>query len=385
VLDPSSQTIQGINVTTSTSGGATTSTAETQYNISYSYTNGAGATVNVNDVSVWQATCQYDTYSPNTFIDSLGLTIGGTTYSNSHPYYGPYLENSGFSFNVNGSGVVSSSGTTTVTTQSLPCEAPYDFVSGENFNGPVYTNDQLHVCGSPTFNGSPVSLTSGAPSDVPYLYQVPGSVLVTAANSGTNGPYPTSLIGDYVPEGYTVDSVNCGGSGANPNIAHGVSLNGTQSLPSLNSALAQYGTSSPPSGTTGTGCSYVGPTMIQLVTTGTTTTMNVWSPLSTTRPSRRRAARAGPRSRPRIRSSPASPCRVTAWSTCRTTRFRRIPAGRPSRQVFRATAQPRASIPISTRAPRRARSATKVTSTSKESCTASSPLRPAPTSWSRGT
>ncbi len=281
VLDPSSQTIQGINVTTSTSGGATTSTAETQYNISYSYTNGSGTTVNVNDVSVWQATCQYDTYSQNTFIDSLGLTIGGTTYSNSHPYYGPYLQNSGFSFNVNGSGVVSSSGTTTVTTQSLPCEAPYDFVSGENFNGPVYTNDQLHVCGSPTFNGSPVSLTSGAPSDVPYLYQVPGSVLVTAANSGANGPYPTSLIGDYVPEGYTVDSVNCGGSGANPNIAHGVSLNGSQSLPSLNSALAQYGTSSPPTGTTGTGCTYVGPTMIQLVTTGTSTTMNVWSPLST--------------------------------------------------------------------------------------------------------
>ena len=94
-----------------------------------------------------------------------------------------------------------------------------------------------------------MSLTSGAPSDVPYLYNVPGSVLVTAANSGTNGPYPTSLIGDYVPAGYTVDNVNCGGIGRHPSLAHGVALNGPQSLPSLNTALAQYGTDSPPTGT----------------------------------------------------------------------------------------------------------------------------------------
>ena len=60
-----------------------------------------------------------------------------------------------------------------MTVPQLPCEVPYDFVYGETFNGPVYTNDQLHVCGSPVFNGSPVSLTSGAPSDVPYLYERP--------------------------------------------------------------------------------------------------------------------------------------------------------------------------------------------------------------------
>jgi Tfp pilus assembly protein PilX len=287
VLDPNSATIQGINVSSApVAGGGATTTPETQFDVSYSYT-GAGGTVNVpqpgsSPPSLWQAMCQYATYSPNNFVDSLGLRISGTTYSYAHPYYGPYLENSGFTFDTNGSGQVVgiTGGTTKITVPSLPCESPYDFVSGETFNGPVYTNDQLHVCGSPTFNGSPVSLTSGAPSSVPYLYNVPGSVLVTAANEVPNGPYPVALKGDYVPGGYTVDNVNCGGSGDTPNLAHGLALDGTQSLPSLNTALQQYATSNPPSGTVGTGCTYVGPTMIELVYSGGTTTMTVWSPLS---------------------------------------------------------------------------------------------------------
>ena len=277
VLDPNSQTIQGNDVTTSIAGGATTSTPETSYNIS-SYSNSANTTVTVTPpVSIWQLTCKYDTYSVNTFIDSLGLTIGGTTYSSVHPYYGPYLENSGFSFTIPGTQ------TTTVTVPALPCESPYDFVNGETFNGPVYTNDQLHVCGSPNFNGAPVSFTSGAPSDAPYVYDVPGSVLDTAANSGNSGPYPSSLVGmnAYFPAGYTVDSVNCGGTGDTPVLAHGLALNGSQSLPSLNTALQQYGTISPPAGAIGTGCTYVGPTMIEFVTSGASTTMDVWSPLST--------------------------------------------------------------------------------------------------------
>jgi hypothetical protein len=283
VLDPSSQTIQGLDVSSApVTGGTATSTPEADYDISYSYVNGAGATIPVSNVSVWQAVCQYDTYVPNNFVDSLGLKIGNTTYSYTYPYYGPYLQNSGFSFNTNNNGVVvgETGGSTTVTVPQLPCEAPYDFVSGENFNGPAYTNDQLHVCGSPNFTGAPVSLTSGAPSDVPYLYNVPGSVLVTSSNSGANGPYPASMIGEYAPAGYTVDSVNCNGTGDTPTLAHGVALNGSQSLPSLNSALAQDGTISPPSGVSGTGCTYVGPTMIELVYSGGTTTMDVWSPLS---------------------------------------------------------------------------------------------------------
>jgi len=290
VLDPNSLTIQGIDVSLETPPGTlpATSNPETQSFISYTYTTGSTSTTTPSE-SVWQAVCQYDTYSENTFVDTLGLTINGTKYSPSYPYYGPYQENSSFNFEINSGGaVVTSGGATEITVPAMPCEYPYDFVSGETFTGPVYTNDQLHVCGSPAFDGSPVSLTSGAPSDVPYLpvsptpRNLPGSVKVTAANSGTNGPYPSSLIGDYVPAGYTVDTVNCNGTGDTPTLSHGVALNGNQSLPSLNTALAEYGTTNPPGGAAavGTGCTYTGPTMIELVTSGTTTTMDVWSPLS---------------------------------------------------------------------------------------------------------
>ncbi len=306
VLDPSSLTIQGIEISLqplNASGqpvGNATTKPETGYSITYTPTSGGQAV----SESVWQAVCQYETYSPNTFIDSLGLRIGGTTYSASYPYYGPYQDSSSFSFDTSGSSntvVTSGSNATQVTVPesgtSYPCEVPYDFVSGETFNGPVYSTDQLHVCGSPDFTGSPMSLTSGAPSTIPYLPLLPsprdpnGSVLVTTQNSGANGPYSVSLKGDYVPAGYTVDNVNCGGSGDTPNLTHDVSnaagetlaqLDGTQTLPSLNTALAQYGTANPPAGTTGTGCEYSGPTMIELVTSGGgPTTMDVWSPLST--------------------------------------------------------------------------------------------------------
>lgn len=284
VLDPNSDTIQTTDVETNTSGKVQVNVPETSYDITYTYTNAGGASVTADNVSAWQALCEYDTYSENTFIDSLPSSeqsgISGEPYSSTKPYYGPYQQSNSFTFDVNGSGVVTAGGETVVTVPSLPCGPPYDFVSGESFSGPVYTNDQLHVCGSPTFSGSPVSLTSGAPSNVAYLWDVPGSVQVTASNSGTNGPYPTSLIGDYVPAGYTVDTVNCD-STDDPTLSHGVALNGTQTLPALNTNLPQYGTASPPSGS-GYGCTYLGPTMIELVTSSTgTTTMDVWSPLST--------------------------------------------------------------------------------------------------------
>ena len=259
VLDPDSQTIQGYTVTTTSNA---VPQSETTYDVTYSYVNGAGATVTVKNVSVWQAVCQYDTYSPNNFIDALQLTIGGTQYTNSHPYYGP-LQTSNYqlSFQTNAQNVVvTSGGTNTVTLQSMPCAAPYDFVDGEVFDGPVYSNDQIHVCGSPTFNGAPVSLLSGAP-DEPYAWNVPGSV---------------NIGGNYYPQGYTTDG-NCN---PNPTLAHGVEIAQNQSLPSLNTQLGLYGTATPPTGTLA-GCTYTGPTMIELVTTSSgTTKMDVWSPLS---------------------------------------------------------------------------------------------------------
>jgi hypothetical protein len=271
VLDPNSLTIQGITVSSS-NGPAQ---AETTDNISYSYVNSAGTTVNVPPESIWQAICQYDTYQPNTFIDSLDdISAGGGNgyYRTAWPLYGPYQVSNGFTFQTNGQGVVvSSGGTTTYTVPAMPCDTPYDFVTGEAFDGPVYSNDQIHVCGSPTFNGAPVSLLSGAPDD-PYVYDVPGSVQVGS---------------QHYPEGYTTDQVNCGNGTASPMLAHGVVIGQNQSLPSLNTQLAQYGTpgisggvSSPPAGTA-FGCTYTGPTMIELVTVSNGTTyMDVWSPLS---------------------------------------------------------------------------------------------------------
>lgn len=272
VLDPNSQTIQGDNVGITVGGAAEPSEPETSPIVS-NYLNSSNATVNVSPAeSPWQLACLYDTYQVNTFVDSLGLSIDGTTYDASHPYYGPFLENSNFSFTM-------PSPTTVVTMPKLPCESPYDFVTGETFNGPVYTNDQLHVCGSPDFAGTPHALTSGAPSDIPYAYDVPGSIQVTADNSGTNGPYPASLIGDWVPAGYTVDTVNCNGTGDTPQLASPVVLNGQQSLPALNTSISQYGTATPPTGS-GYGCIYYGPTMIELVYSTGGETMDVWSPLS---------------------------------------------------------------------------------------------------------
>lgn len=285
ILDPNSATAQAFTVSVS---GSNTPPQETNYQITYSYTTASGSTSPPVNSSLWTAMCQYYTYSPNNFIDSLGMrTPGGSnTYSSTYPYYGPYFGGS-FTFKLDGS-TVSPTGSTTVSVSAQPCGDAYDFVNGESFNGPVYSNDQLHVCGSPSFLGAPTSLTSGASNNTPYVWQVPGSIPVTGANQAQ---YPYVLPGAYVPAGYTTDPVNCGATnpGGNagsdtPLLSHGpVQLNGGQSLPSLNTALAQYGTKSPPSGL-GYGCTFVGPTMIELVTTGGatgTTTMDVWSPLST--------------------------------------------------------------------------------------------------------
>lgn len=286
VLDPNSLTVEGIPVILETPpGGTQNPNPETQTFVTYTPISGGTAVTE----SVWQAVCEYDTYSPNTFVDTLGLKINGTTYSASYPYYGPYQEilparqsDPSFSFDINKGGTLVPTGSSTAETEVIvpasPCEVPYDFVSSETFNGLVYTNDQLHVCGTPTFEGSPESLVSGAPSDDPYVWDVPGSVPVTAANQAEYNGLP---LGDYVPAGYTVDTVNCNGTNDNPNIVHGLALNGNESLPSLNNTLEEYGSASPPPGTVGTGCTYTGPTMIELYLSGGTTYMDVWSPLST--------------------------------------------------------------------------------------------------------
>ncbi|MDA8291341.1 MAG: hypothetical protein M0Z33_06625 [Actinomycetota bacterium] len=220
--------------------------------------------------SLWNALCGYQTYQANTFLDWLGQTqntqidaesatnpsnVTVQAYTPTHPYYGPYYGVQGFSF-TNGNGE-------TVSVPGIACGGTFDFNTGESFAGPVYSNDQLHVCGSPTFSGSPISYTSGVSSNVAYAYDWLGSVEVTPK---TGSPY-------YAPDGTTVDPVQgyCG-RGAAPNFVHGSSLNGSLVLPSWNTQLASAAAAG--------GCLFTGPTMIALVTSSTGTTMNVWSPLS---------------------------------------------------------------------------------------------------------
>ena len=271
LLDPNSPTEQGEDITVTPAG----STQATSVPITSFQLPGKGETM-------WSALCLYRTFAPNTFIDSLGTSgppppggLGFSSYSSSDPYYGPYY-GGGFAF-------TDAAGDTVQIPAASgdvgPCGPPYDFVSGETFSGPVYSSDQVHVCQSPAFDGgssTQPSYTSGAPSSTVYPYDVPGSTAVTTANSGANGPYPSSSVGYWAPQGWTEDTVNCGNN-MSPQFAHGHALNGQESLPSYNDQLEEYANGTLGSGT---GCVYTGPTMIELVSSTTPPTMNVWSPLS---------------------------------------------------------------------------------------------------------
>ncbi len=261
VLDPLYPDVQQTGVTVT---GLSASQGITTYQVTYPV-NGASTTT-----SLWNALCDYKTYQANDFLDWLGQTqnvsVGAETvsspnsdvynsYSASNPYYGPFYGAQQFSF-TNGNGA-------TVTVPAEACGGTFDFNTGENFAGPVYSNDQLHVCASPTFSGAPISYTSGVSSSTAYAYDWLGSVPVRSG--GTTY---------YSPSGTTVDPVQgfCGQTNT-PNFVHGSSLNGNLVLPSWNTQLAAAAASG--------GCLFTGPTMIALVTSSSGTTMNVWSPLST--------------------------------------------------------------------------------------------------------
>ena len=262
VLDPLYPDVQQTAVSVS---GQSQPQGITTYQVTYPV-NGTTTTS-----SLWTALCGYQTFQANNFLDWLGSTQGtkidaesatnqstitDQSYSSTAPYYGPYYGVNGFAF-TNGNGE-------TVSVPGEACGGTFDFNTGENFAGPVYSNDQLHVCGSPTFSGSPISYTSGVSSSYAYAYDWLGSIKVT----------PPTGSAYWAPSGTTVDPVQgfCGQPNA-PNFVHTSSLNGNLVLPSWNTQLATAASSG--------GCLFTGPTMIALVTSSSGTTMNVWSPLST--------------------------------------------------------------------------------------------------------
>jgi hypothetical protein len=222
----------------------------------------------INGQTVWQALCQYETYQPNTFIDSLGTltptqgianpyVAGNPVYSATYPYYGPFRGNDPNSgANINTYTYTYPNGETLSVVD--PCGPVFNFVSGENFTGPVYTNDQLWVCGTPSLTGG---LTSGIPVGFNYAYSTwPGN---ETGVIGTNG-----WIDDLAIQNW---DGSCGGGGAsNPSFGGKQIIDGgTDVLPPVDTSLSTAASSA--------GCLYSGPTMIEFVAGGT---FNVWSPYS---------------------------------------------------------------------------------------------------------
>lgn len=208
--------------------------------------------------SFWQSLCNYETYQQNTFVDSLGVAnpYAGGNYSVGTPYYGAYRgtqpnsggNNSTFTYTY-------ASGQKASVTD--PCGPIYNFVTGENFTGPVYTNDQLWMCGNPSFSAG---LTSGVPAGFQYAYSKWPTQ--NGAVSGTGG---------WIDNGLLNWDNSCGGVGQSaPNFnGHNASPGGNSHLPPLNASLQTVAAAS--------GCLFTGPTMIEFVAGGK---FNVWSPLT---------------------------------------------------------------------------------------------------------
>jgi hypothetical protein len=245
-----------------------------QVEIEYTYTDQSGTTTTYGPLTLSDALCKYHTYDENTFVDSLSTSgnpvpnphiVGDSsaTSSASTPYYGPYYDEAGITYDVpNNPGWPNAGATIQIPGGVRPCSAyGVGIYNGSvTFNGVAYTNDQFWFCGNPTFNGSP-PLVSGAPSNMTYRDDWQGA--------GVNHS------GQYIPQGFVDDFYD--GCGGQPNWGLGVTptaatLGGSQHLPSTTAGLISY-----VDGTKMNGCLYTGPTMIEFVNGGT---MNVWSPLT---------------------------------------------------------------------------------------------------------
>ncbi len=271
-LDQWQNTYQGGNLVTSGSHEFDEATTDTPAG----YATSSGATF----VPMATALCQYDADQVNTFIDwysankspidpPSGYPNQGVAYGPSNPYYGPWygtfpdLGSAGYQF-----------GTGTTGNQSA-CNVNY-WISGDTFNGPVYSQDELTTCGSPAFIGSAPNLTTEVPPNFPF----PAS-----ATTGWPGAKPpvaaTPPATGYVsyPYGYNWNPLNWCGQGGAPSFADSGSphLGVSQSLPSANQGLLSEIESGQVAG-----CVYTGPTMIRFSynTSTQAETMYVWSPLT---------------------------------------------------------------------------------------------------------
>lgn len=221
--------------------------------------------------------CQYDANQPNLYIDweseyggtkiypPPGYPNQGVAYNEtSNKYYGPWYStfvdplNPSYQFGLSNDLSLGA------------CNVNY-YISGDTFNGPVYSQDELTTCGQPTFTGEPslqtaVSFVAGLP-DFP---------------AGWPGTYSIAGVGGY-SYGYDPDPFSVCGSNSNasdrPAISDpsGVTFGVNQSLPPLADELKTEIENGQIAG-----CIYTGPTAIRFYWNPATSTeqMVVWSPLT---------------------------------------------------------------------------------------------------------
>jgi len=236
------------------------------------------------------ALCQYDADQPNAFIDWYsqyvspvkalpGYPNAGTAYNLTNQYFGPWygtfpdLSDPSYQFGTVPNG--SDNG------DHSACNTNY-WITGDTFDGPVYSQDELTTCGTPAFTGTGHNLSTAVPPNFPFP--------ATASTGWPGQKKPTLVSGTYIsePYGYNWDPWgDCGGgTGGTPN--EGVNapsftdpssphLGVSQSLPSANQGiLSEIETGKV------AGCVYTGPTMIRFSynTSTQAETMYVWSPLT---------------------------------------------------------------------------------------------------------
>jgi Tfp pilus assembly protein PilX len=240
-------------------------------NLSYAPVGSPTPSVATTTESASTALCLYDAYQPNQFIDWYsqykspiyppsggGYPNSSTAYNTTtNQYYGPWYGtfsdplSSGYQFGLTGNPSLGS------------CNVNY-WITGDSFNGPVYSQDELTTCGQPTFTGTPSLQTA-----VSKLFDFPANWPGTKpASGGFSNPY-----------GYVQDPFGICGSSDTPTFNDPLSprFAVNQSLPPLANELK----SEIEQGTVA-GCVYTGPTAIRFYWNPSTSTeqMVVWSPLT---------------------------------------------------------------------------------------------------------
>jgi hypothetical protein len=215
---------------------------------------------------------------------AYGYTLPGSTELNLYygPWYGSFPDPLSASYqfgvaSVSGFGSPPSSSTLNDGNQSA-CLTNY-WITGDTFDGPVYSQDELTTCGAPAFQGNPsISTDISANEVLPAGPNASGTIVgwpgATAPASVATSVYPTGHAS--YPVGYNANPWKDCGLAGNPSLATPVDFGVAQQLPSTdNELLGEIEDGAEP------GCIYTGPTMIRFTYTAAGgEVMDVWSPLT---------------------------------------------------------------------------------------------------------